>query len=300
MDASQITPGQITLGQITPDQITLGQIIPGSASETLDSLAQQFQQLPVASLAPALVLVLGGALLLIAGRHFLRPVLVVMTVLFGAMLGPSILGGVLPRFGSVFLAFLGGLSGLIFVAIAWRLVLGAATGVIAAFACARLAMLAVDAGLIDARSPVDARTPVDARSPVDTPPALAVDAHAVIIDRAPAIVHPLVHWADARWFAEAPQVRTLLGAAAMGGGFIGFVLGAWLTASSAALLTSMAGSIFMLVGAMPFLARYSDRAAQGVHPVGWLLLWLALSIAGWLFQTWRGDETDHASKPARA
>ena len=290
MDASQITPGQITPSQI----------IPGSASETLDSLAQQFQQLPVASLAPALVLVLGGALLLIAGRHFLRPVLVVMTVLFGAMLGPSILGGVLPRFGSVFLAFLGGLSGLIFVAIAWRLVLGAATGVIAAFACALLAMLAVDAGLIDARSPVDARTPVDARSPVDTPPALAVDAHAVIIDRAPAIVHPLVHWADARWFAEAPQVRTLLGAAAMGGGFIGFVLGAWLTASSAALLTSMAGSIFMLVGAMPFLARYSDRAAQGVHPVGWLLLWLALSIAGWLFQTWRGDETDHASKPARA
>ena len=254
----------------------------------------------MASLAPALVLVLGGALLLIAGRHFLRPVLVVMTVLFGAMLGPSILGGVLPRFGSVFLAFLGGLSGLIFVAIAWRLVLGAATGVIAAFACALLAMLAVDAGLIDARSPVDARTPVDARSPVDTPPAVSVDAHAVIIDRAPAIVHPLVHWADARWFAEAPQVRTLLGAAAMGGGFIGFVLGAWLTASSAALLTSMAGSIFMLVGAMPFLARYSDRAAQGVHPVGWLLLWLALSIAGWLFQTWRGDETDHASKPARA
>ncbi len=288
MDASQITPGQITLGQITPDQIIPGQITPGSASETLDSLARQFQQLPVASLAPALVLVLGGALLLIAGRHFLRPVLVVMTVLFGAMLGPSILGGVLPRFGSVFLAFLGGLSGLIFVAIAWRLVLGAATGVIAAFACALLAMLAVDAGLIDARSPVD------------TPPALAVDAHAVIIDRAPAIVHPLVQWADARWFAEAPQVRTLLGAAAIGGGFIGFVLGAWLTASSAALLTSMAGSICMLVGAMPFLARYSDRAAQGVHPVGWLLLWLALSIAGWLFQTWRGDETDHASKPARA
>ena len=72
MDASQITPGQITPSQI----------IPGSASETLDTLAQQFQQLPVASLAPALVLVLGGALLLIAGRHFLRPVLVVMTVLF--------------------------------------------------------------------------------------------------------------------------------------------------------------------------------------------------------------------------
>ena len=122
-----------------------------SATDTLDALAGQFQRLPIESLAPAIVLLLGGLLLLIAGRYFLRAVMVVTTVLLGAMLGPSILGGVFPTLAGTVLAFIGGLVGLVFVAIAWRLVLGAATGVIAAFACAIAAMLLVDAGFIDAR-----------------------------------------------------------------------------------------------------------------------------------------------------
>ena len=254
---------------------------PPTATATLDALAREFQGLPVASLAPAIVLVLSGLLLLIAGRHLLRPVMVVTTILFGAMLGPSILGGIFPRLGAVPLAFVGGLAGLVFVAIAWRLVLGAATGVVAAFACAVVVMLAVDAGLIDARS---------ARDP--EPGSLsAADAevHRAIVDRAPRLIHPLVDWADRRWLAEPPQVRTLLGAAAAGGGFVGLVLGAWLTNASSALLTSMVGSIFALVGALPFLARYFDAVATGPRPVGWLLLWLALALAGWLFQSWRAD-----------
>ena len=254
---------------------------PPSATDTLDALAGQFQRLPIESLAPAIVLLLGGLLLLIAGRYFLRAVMVVTTVLLGAMLGPSILGGVFPTLGGTVLAFIGGLVGLVFVAIAWRLVLGAATGVIAAFACAIAAMLLVDAGFIDARRAGDQP------GSGDTAEVAAADAaaHRSIVEHTPALVHPLVEWADARWRAEPQQVRTLLGAAAAGGGFIGLVLGAWLTAESAALLTSLVGSIFTLVGAMPFLAKYSDRIAQGAHPVGWLLLWIALALAGWLFQT---------------
>ncbi len=231
-------------------------------------------------------------LLLIAGRHFLRPVLVIVVVLFGAMLGPSILGGLFPRIGPVFQAFLGGLTGLIFVAIAWRLVLGMATGIVAAFACGVLAMLAVDGGFIDARSPTDA--PAAALAPSE------VEAHEAMLARAPTLLHPLVHFADSRWLAEPPQVRTLLGAAAAGGGFIGLVLGTWLTASSAALLTSMVGSIFTLVGALPFAARHMDRVADGVHPLAWLFLWLALSLLGWLFQTWRGTAEVASATDARA
>jgi hypothetical protein len=249
---------------------------PTGATETLDALARQFQQLPVASLAPAIILLLGGVLLLIAGRHLLRPVMVATTVLFGALLGPSLLGGVFPGLGGFVLAFLGGLTGLVFVAIAWRLVLGAATGVVAACACAFLAMLLIDAGFVDARLG-DPTAP--AMSAADA------EAHRAVVDRAPAIVHPLVDWADARWRAESDQVRVFLFAAAAGGAFVGLVLGAWLTAESAALLTSLVGAIFTLVGAMPFVAKLSDRAAQGAHPLGWLLLWLALALAGWLFQT---------------
>jgi hypothetical protein len=256
------------------------------ATETLDALARQFQQLPVASLAPAIILLLGGTLLLIAGRHLLRPVMVAITVLFGALLGPSLLGGVFPGLGGFVLAFLGGLAGLLFVAVAWRLVLGAATGVVAAFACAFLAMLLIDAGFVDARLG-DPTAP--AMSAADA------EAHRTVVDRAPAIVHPLVDWADARWRAESDQVRVFLLAAAAGGGFIGLVLGAWLTAESAALLTSLVGAIFTLVGAMPFVAKFSDRAAQGAHPLGWLFLWLALALAGWLFQTRRQASAARAS-----
>lgn len=268
-----------------------GQPLPGSAAETLDSLAREFQQLPIGSLAPALVLVLAGLLLLIAGRHLLRPVLIVVTVLLGAMLGPSLLGGIFPRLGGVVLAVLGGIIGLVFIAIAWRLVLGAALGVVAAFACALLAMLAVDAGLVDARSASDA--------PAAQVAGDEAESHAALVDRAPAIVHPLVQWADARWLAEPKQVRTLLGAAAAGGGFVGLVVGIWLAESTAALLTSMVGAIFTLVGALPFAARYSDAVAQGVRPVGWLLIWLSLALAGWLFQTSRagGRRGDAEPRP---
>ena len=268
------------VGQITSSS-------PTSAAATLDALARQFQQLPVASLAPAVILLLGGILLLIAGRYFLRPVMVVTTVLLCAMLGPSVLGAWMPSAGGMLLALLGGCIGLVLAALGWRLVLGAATGVVAAFACAFVMMLMVDQGWVNARKPgaPTAMTATDAQ------------AHDEVIEHTPELMHPLVDWADRRWRSEDPQVRTLLGAAAAGGGFVGVVLGAWMTESSAALLTSLVGAIFTLVGAMPFAAKVSDRVAQGAHPVGWLLLWIALSIAGWMFQTSRAKpHAEHAPR----
>lgn len=266
-----------------------------TATETLDSLAREFQQLPIGSLAPAAILLLGGLLLLIVGRHVLRPVLVVTAVLVCAILAPTILGGLFPRVPGLVLTIAGGLLGVCVMALAWRLVLGTATGVIAGFVCAVLAMLAVDAGLVDARSPVDA-----------TAPSASGDerhAHSEMVARTPELIQPLVAWADARWVAEPTQVRTLLTAAAAGGGFIGLVLGAWMPHSAAALLTSLVGSIFTLVGAVPLLAKYSDRIARGPHPVGWLLVWIALALAGWLFQTSRAarskGEAPHTVGSAR-
>lgn len=264
-------------------------LLQGSATDTLDSLAREFQHLPIASLAPALVLLLGGLLLLIAGRHFLRPVLVVTAVLVCAMLAPSLLGGVFPSINGSVLAVLGGLFGLAAMALAWRLVLGAATGLIAAFACAVIAMMAVDAGWIDARAPGDTLAP--------GPTQAEVEAHNALVAHSPELIHPLVGWADSRWLAEPKQVRTLLRAAAAGGGFIGLILGAWMPQSAAALLTSLAGSILTLVGAVPFVARYSDRVASGPHPIGWLLLWLAIALAGWLFQTSRDAKASPGARP---
>jgi hypothetical protein len=251
---------------------------------TLESLAVQIQQIPVASLAPALVLFLGGALLLVAGRVLLKPVLVITIVLASALLAVPALGPFLPTMNGFLLTVLGTACGVLLAAIAWRVVLGAATGAIAAFFCAIVAAMGVEAGFIDARLPTDA------------PPAevsLAdIAAREATIERTPGIVRPLAAWADARWHAEPEQVRTLFRAAAAGGGFVGFVLGVWLPQSAAALLTSLVGSMFAMVGALPFLARHVDRLAEPISPVGWLLLWLALSLAGWLLQSWRNPDPE--------
>jgi len=252
-----------------------------SAATTLDSFSLQLQDLPVASLVPAGILLLLGLLLLICGKHLLRPVLVIAILLAGALLGVPLLGSIMPETHGLLLTLLGGIAGAVVAAVAWRLFLGAALGVTLAFFCALLALLGTDAGLIDARSGTDA------------PPAAVSLADIAdrdrLVERSPAPVRPLVAWADAKWHAESEQVQVLLKAAAIGGAFIGLVLGAWLSQGAAAFLTSLVGSLFTLFGGMPFLLRALDRADDPIRPAAWLLLWLALAGAGWLYQSWRSE-----------
>lgn len=251
-----------------------------SATATLDAFSLQLQDLPITSLVPAGILLLLGLLLLVCGKHLLRPVLVLAIVLAGTMLGSPLLGGLMPSTHGVVLTLLGGLLGALVAAIAWRLFLGAALGVTLAFFCALLALFGTDAGLIDARSAADA------------PPSAVTLAEIAdrqrLIERSPEPIRPLVAWAEAKWHAESPQVQVLLKAAAFGGAFIGLVLGAWLSQGASAFLTSLVGALFALLGGMPFLLRALERADEPVRPIAWLLLWMALAGAGWLLQSGRG------------
>jgi hypothetical protein len=253
-------------------------------ADTIGSLAREFQSLPIASLAPAAVLLLAGLLLLVAGKHILRPVLVVTTVLLAALVGTPILTQFFPRLEGPLLVLVAAAIGLVLVAITWRLMLGAATGVVTAFACASLALAGVHAGFIDARSASDA--------PSDAITLEEFAEREALVERAPAHIRPLVAWADARWHEEPKQVRTLLRAAAAGGAFVGLVLGTWLPQSSAAFLTSLVGGLFVLIGGMPFLARVVDRAAEPMPPIAWLALWAALALGGWLLQSSRNTASD--------
>lgn len=251
-----------------------------AAVATLDSLVIELRDLPLTSLVPAGMLFLLGLLLLVAGKHLLRPVLAIAIVLASAMLGVPLLGPLLPNTHGLVLTLLGGILGAIIAAVAWRLFLGAALGVTLAFFCALLALLGANAGLIDARSPVDA------------PPAAITLAEIAdrerLIARSPEPVQPLVAWASAAWHAESRQVQVLLKAAAFGGAFVGLVLGTWLSQGASALLTSLVGAQFALVGAMPFVLRALDRGNDSVPTMAWLCLWLSLAGAGWLYQSWRG------------
>lgn len=251
-----------------------------AAVATLDSLVIELRDLPLTSLVPAGMLFLLGLLLLIAGKHLLRPVLAIAIVLASAMLGVPLLGPLLPNAHGLVLTLFGGILGAIIAAVAWRLFLGAALGVTLAFLCALLALLGANAGLIDARSAGDA------------PPAAITLAEIAdrerLIARSPEPVQPLVAWASAVWHAESAQVQVLLKAAAFGGAFVGLVLGAWLSQGASALLTSLVGAQFAIVGAMPFVLRALDRSNDSVPTMAWLCLWLSLAGAGWLYQSWRG------------
>ncbi len=263
--------------------------------DTLDSLAREFQSLPLLALAPAGILFLAGLLLLIAGHHFLRAVLVITIISLGAMLGAPVLGSIAPSLGSVALTVLGGIAGLVIVAATWRLMLGCATGFVLAAACSFIALIGIDAGLVDARSTTD-----------QPPHAITIElqaAHDALVERAPAALAPLVAWADSRWQHESQQVRTFLTASAAGGALVGLVLGTWLPLSSAVILTSMLGALFTLAGGMPLLERALAREPHPTSPLAWILLWAALTLAGWLWQSWRGtpDDLTHAhAQPSKS
>lgn len=100
------------------------------------------------------------------------------------------------------------------------------------------------------------------------------------------------------WESVPPQARTLLAASAGAGGVAGLVMGLlfsrWAISGVAALIGAM-----MLCGAgLPLAERISGGAVRAPEsPTGWLLLVVALAVAGWAFQSWqRGTAKDAASR----
>lgn len=267
--------------------------------ETLQGLALEVQTLPLLSLAPAAVLLAGGLVLLLFGQRLLKPVLVLALLLASVLFAPPVLALVFTSIGAGLATALGVLLGVVLAAITWRVALGAATGIAIAALATLLVFTGVESGFIDARTPTGflGASPAGESAETDLATIAARDER---LARSPEFLRPLVAWADDRWHAEPAQVRTLLKAAAAGGAFIGFVLGVWLPRSAAAFLTSIIGALFAVSGALPLAAHLAGRPVSPVAPIGWLLLWAALALAGWIFQSSRAESArDGPDAPAR-
>ena len=265
--------------------------------ETLQGLALEVQTLPLLSLAPAAVLLAGGLVLLLFGQRLLKPVLVLALLLASVLFAPPVLALVFTSIGAGLATALGVLLGVVLAAITWRVALGAATGVAIAALATLLVFTGVESGFIDARTPTGGVGSSTESTSADLATIAARDER---LARSPEFLRPLVEWADDRWHAEPAQVRTLLKAAAAGGAFIGFVLGVWLPRSAAAFLTSIIGALFAVSGALPLAAHLAGRPVSPVAPIGWLLLWAALALAGWIFQSSRAESArDGPDAPAR-
>jgi hypothetical protein len=294
-------------------------------------------------MAPVGVLFVAGLLLLAFGQRLLKPVLILAAIFAGVVLavrfGAAIQSGLSPLVWSG----IGAIGGVVFVAISYRLVLGLAVGAIGATVAMLLAMTLAEFGFVDvgprssnvqsahlvtvqAGQVVDPLTAGDDAGGTDEGGghidrvATDLDRVATDLDRvAPGLGPHVVGWFERlnafmatagtwiheRWNAMPPPLRTLLLASGAAGGFLGFVAGITSPAWAAAVVTSLFGGLLVLGCGLPLASRFvAPDAMPSIAPIGWLVLWLALSFAGWAFQWWTRpqpptrERTKAAAEPA--
>lgn len=92
-------------------------------------------------------------------------------------------------------------------------------------------------------------------------------------------------WLSERWSAMPRPMQTLLTASGAMGGFLGFATGLAAPTWAGAMLTSLFGSLLALLCGAPILSRVvSAESLPEVRPLGWLVLWLGIAVAGSIFQ----------------
>ena len=287
------------------------------------------RSLPLESLAPVGVLFVAGALLLTFGRRLLKPVLVIGAVFFGVVLAVRVGDSLQLNLSPIVYSIIGAFTGIIAVVVSYRVALGLSVAAIGAVAAMLIATAAAESGFVDvgiaSQEEVRATTAqpsataqgslaseatdeaTDAAATGFAKGAVAAELDRVSpglgpsfvawIDRCSEFVSNVGTWTHGRWQALPRPMRTLLLAAGAAGAFLGFVMGIAAPVWAAATITSLLGSLLVLLCGVPLAARFvSPEAMPSLSPIGWLGAWLGLACAGWLFQWWSRP----ASKSKRA
>jgi hypothetical protein len=141
-------------------------------------------------------------------------------------------------------------------------------------------------------------TAVDRLPPTDTPEAraaIAKELDAVSpglggrflgwLDQANGFMGNAGGWLSEQWNGMPKPMQTLVTASAATGAFLGFVAGAACPTWAAATLTSLLGSLLVLLCGAPLLSRVVPaESLPEIRPLGWLAVWVALGVTGWIFQ----------------
>jgi hypothetical protein len=294
---------------------------------SLTSLSEWVRALPISSLAPIGVLFAAGLLLLAFGQRLLKPVLVLAAIFGGVIVAVEIGHALGPTVSPLIWSAAGAVLGLIAAVLGYRLVLGCAVGAIGATAAMLLALTATQLGWIDAgprptesvvaseadeweRTLVAAATVLEearraGQDAIEDPSTTAAasgrafesplnevspglgPAVSAWLDRFTGFLQGIGEHASQQWDALPKPLRTLLLASGAAGGFLGFVAGLAFPTWAAAMLTSLFGSLLVLLCGAPLLSRVmSPEALPALRPLGWLGAWLGLAAAGWCFQWW--------------
>lgn len=277
-----------------------------------------------------LFLMAAGILLWALGGRLLRPGLALIGLMAGLPVGIWIGGAVAPEVPSVIFAAGGALAGLVLACLSYTLALASVTAALTGILALMAAWTAVDMGLIDAgraaaridsttgaiasadpmpksfdtltRVLLGAAAPLGANPDASSAGVAAARAdesrdHAEpsprLVDRAQAAIEQ--HW------STMPQpMRTLLVASLAAGVVVGFLLGLLCSDVAARIVTSLAGSLLLLVAGIPLLSALLGRSEDLLppRPGAWFVAIALLTIIG--FGVQRAIQPPRSPEPRSA
>lgn len=291
----------------------------GFVVHQVNGAAQWLSDQPTAPWIAAIVTVLAGVVLWLAGARVLKPALALLGLLCGgasgALLFPMFSAPGAPTPGNIDPAWIGlacgGILGLLATLLAYRTAIAVSLGVV----CATLAFVATAGVLGVAQLHAPDRTAEADTSPKiwivshgDSP---ASGTHGGFVRPIQNTVHadepvstigltgPAAslefavrerldiatdHW---RTLSRGTQMTLLL--STLGGLLAGMILGLAATRSATALLTASVGSAAWMLGVAWLATQLTPGLIEraGVQPVGWITIWLTLAAGGMFLQRQR-------------
>lgn len=270
-----------------------------------------------------LFLLAAGILLWALGGRLLRPGLAIIGLLAGIPVGIWLGGAVAPEVPPLFFAAGGALAGLVIASISYVLALAAVTGVLTGIISLMAAWTAADMGWIDAAKAADRIDGATGAMQQSAPSLASFDTLTRILlgaqggsgadggapgaspsSKKPApSEHAAAHQApgpgdaaaspgilarareaiESHWSTMPQPLRTLLIASLAAGVVVGFLFGLLCAQAAARVVTSLAGSIILLVAGVPLLTAALGRSDDLLpsRPGAWFVAIALLTIIGY-------------------
>jgi hypothetical protein len=233
---------------------------------------------------PAVIGLVCGFVLLLAGGKVLRPVAILLGGAGGALGGSTLLTGVLPESlygvsGQWVGLGIGVVVGMVAAAVLFRAAMAAAGAV--TFGAAGVLACAIWMGGLPQATPTVVDNTVQNVVLVSMTSQVGSDGSA--LGQAAQSV-----WGDAQgaWASLSPDARLRLIASGLGAGMLGLLIGALMPRKAAALLTALLGSGVFLAS-LCWVTHVGDLPGRELlehGPTAWLAIWAVVAGAGLVFQ----------------
>ncbi len=276
-----------------------------SSMNLLHSIFDAAAGLPWIAYVPAFVGVVAGLLLLIAGNKVLKPVTIVIGTAVGGLLGVVSLTGLLEGHtyncpAALASMVLGGAAGAVLALIIFRAALalaGAATfaGVAVLVGCAVFAHMHPVESKIAGAELVAQNNLIAVSHVLDPEPDIGTPER--VVGTAKIAAGYAWDQAGVAWDSIPVSARGQLVLLGLGAAVVGLLAGALAPRRVEAVVTALGGAGLALVS-VTWLVRAMEVPGQSLFdhgPVGWLIIWLSLGMAGAAVQMYSAG-----SKPAAA